>query len=196
MVNEVLGGSTIVDALGGSSWGFYKNLHCETKVLAKSHVLIRTRVLSKKPGSSIKKLDQGITKLSFGQSRVGKVQSLTSKKTFSIQAGYSDDGRSNSGSAFVGGFVLGGLLVGTLGCIYAPQISKALAAADKKELLKKLPDFIYDEEKALEKTRQKLAKKIAELNSAIDDVSSQLKSDDDEPVTNNGVVPDESEALA
>ncbi|KVI07670.1 hypothetical protein Ccrd_013975 [Cynara cardunculus var. scolymus] len=118
-------------------------------------------------GSSVKKLDQGFTKLSFGQSRVGNLQLLTSKRTFSIQAGYSDDGRSNSGSAFVGGFVLGGLLVGTLGCIYAPQ-----------------------------KTRQKLAKKIAELNSAIDDVSSQLKSDDDEPVTNNGVVPDESEALA
>ncbi|GJR23366.1 peroxidase N1-like protein [Tanacetum coccineum] len=73
-------------------------------------------------------------------------------------------------------------------------ISKALAGTDKKELLKKLPNFIYDEEKALEKTRQKLAQKIAELNSAIDDVSSQLKSYDDEPA--NGVVPDETEALA
>ena len=47
----------------------------------------------------------------------------------------------------------------------------------------------------LQKTRQKLAQKIAELNSAIDDVSSQLKSDDDEPIA-NGVVPDETEALA
>ncbi|GJY17984.1 inner membrane localized protein [Tanacetum coccineum] len=94
-------------------------------------------------------------------------------------------GGSSSGSAFIGGFVLGGVLVGTLGAIFAPQISKALAGTDKKELLKKLPNFIYDEEKALE---------IAELNSAIDDVSSQLKSDDDEPA--NGVVPDETEALA
>ncbi|KAI3745602.1 hypothetical protein L6452_08003 [Arctium lappa] len=161
-----------------------------------SAILPNNRSHQLSSGSSIKKLDQGFTKLSFGQSRVGNVQSLTSKRTSSIQAGYSDDGRSNSGNAFVGGFVLGGLLVGTLGCIYAPQISKALAGADKKELLRKLPDFIYDEEKALEKTRKKLAKKIAELNSAIDDVSSQLKSDDDEPITNNGVVPDESEALA
>ncbi|KAI3797161.1 hypothetical protein L1987_32414 [Smallanthus sonchifolius] len=143
-------------------------------------------------GSSIKTHDQGFTKLSFGQSHVGNVQLVTSKQTFSIKAEYSDDGRSNNGSAFIGGFVLGGLLVGTLGCIYAPQISKALAGTDKKELLKKLPNFIYDEEKALEKTRQKLAQKIAELNSAIDDVSSQLKSDD----VANGVVPDETEALA
>ncbi|GKB32924.1 inner membrane localized protein [Tanacetum coccineum] len=91
---------------------------------------------------------------------------------------------------------IGGVLVGTLGtlgAIFAPQISKALAGTDKKELLKKLPNFIYDEEKALEKTRQKLAQKIAELNSAIDDVSSQLKSDDDEPA--NGVVPDETDGI-
>ncbi|KAD5960211.1 hypothetical protein E3N88_11683 [Mikania micrantha] len=80
------------------------------------------------------------------------------------------------------------------GCLLARLISNALAGTDKKELLKKLPNFIYDEEKALEKTRQKLAQKIAELNSAIDDVSSQLKSDDEE-VANDGV-PDETEALA
>ncbi|GKD26679.1 inner membrane localized protein, partial [Tanacetum coccineum] len=94
-----------------------------------------------------------------------RVGNVTSKRTLSIQARYSNDGGSSSGSAFIGGFVLGGVLVGTLGAIFAPQ-----------------------------KTRQKLAQKIAELNSAIDDVSSQLKSDDDEPA--NGVVPDETEALA
>ncbi|XP_076899742.1 uncharacterized protein LOC143566134 [Bidens hawaiensis] len=151
-------------------------------------------------GSSVKKHDQGLTKLLFGQNRKGNVHLSTSQKPYSVKAVYSDDGRSSNGSAFIGGFVLGGLVVGTLGCIYAPQISKALAAADtdKKELLKKLPNFIYDEEKALEKTRQKLAQKIAELNSAIDDVSAQLKSDDEEDAVanGNGVVPDETEALA
>lgn len=30
------------------------------------------------------------------------------------------------------------------------QISKALAGTDKKELMRKLPKFIYDEDKALE----------------------------------------------
>lgn len=34
----------------------------------------------------------------------------------------SDGGRPSSASIFVGGFVLGGLIVGTLGCVYAPQV--------------------------------------------------------------------------
>nr|XP_043632726.1 uncharacterized protein LOC122603934 [Erigeron canadensis] len=153
-----------------------------------SLLLSNTHHFSSSSGSSLQKCDNGIIKVPIRQL-------VPSKRTLSIQARYSDEERSSSGSAFIGGFVLGGLFVGTLGCILAPQISKALAGTDKKELLKKLPNFIYDEEKALEKTRQKLAQKIAELNSAIDDVSSQLKSDDDEPVA-NGVVPDETEALA
>ncbi|KAK1325753.1 hypothetical protein QJS10_CPA01g00237 [Acorus calamus] len=64
-----------------------------------------------------------------------------------------DGGRSssaNSASIFVGGFILGGIIVGTLGCVYAPQ-----------------------------KTRKILTEKIAQLNSAIDDVSSQLRADDE-----------------
>ncbi|ERN17131.1 hypothetical protein AMTR_s00044p00119220 [Amborella trichopoda] len=90
-----------------------------------------------------------------------------------------DAGRPSSASIFVGGFVLGGIIVGTLGCVYAPQISKALAGADRKDLMRKLPKFIYDEEKALEKTRKVLTEKIAQLNSAIDNVSSQLRADDE-----------------
>ncbi|CAL5409244.1 unnamed protein product [Camellia sinensis] len=103
-----------------------------------------------------------------------------------------DGGRPSSASIFVGGFVLGGIVVGALGCIYAPQISKALAGADRKDLMKKLSKFICDEEKGLERTRKILTEKIAQLNSAIDDVSSQLRADD----TPNGtaVSPDELEA--
>ncbi|KAI3783269.1 hypothetical protein L1987_42346 [Smallanthus sonchifolius] len=134
------------------------------------------------------------TKLLFGQSLVGNVQSHKSKREFSIQAGYSE--RSIGGSAFVGGFVLGGLIVGTLGCVYAPKISKALAGTDKKELLRKLPAFIYDEEKALERTRKKLTEKIAQLNDAIDDVSSQLKSDDENSNENGAIVPEKSQSVA
>ncbi|KAL0009346.1 hypothetical protein SO802_010848 [Lithocarpus litseifolius] len=52
-----------------------------------------------------------------------------------------------------------------------PRISKALAGADRKDLMRKLPKFIYDEEKALERSRKILTEKIAQLNSAIDDVS-------------------------
>ncbi|XP_065857424.1 uncharacterized protein [Euphorbia lathyris] len=99
------------------------------------------------------------------------------KSTFTVRAS-GDQRRSGSTGIFIGGFILGGIAVGTLGCIYAPQISKALTGADRKDLMRKLPKFIYDEEKALEKTRKVLAKKIAQLNLAIDEVSSQLHTDD------------------
>lgn len=87
---------------------------------------------------------------------------------------------------------MGGLIVGTLGCVYAPQISKALAGTDRKDLMKKLPKFIYDEEKSLEKTRKVLAEKIAQLNSAIDGVSTQLQSE--EAPNGVDVLSDEAEA--
>ncbi|KAL0927507.1 hypothetical protein M5K25_001682 [Dendrobium thyrsiflorum] len=60
-----------------------------------------------------------------------------------------DEGTSSAG-VFIGGFVLGGIIVGTLGCVFAPQISKVLAGTDRKDLMRRLPKFIYDEEKALE----------------------------------------------
>ncbi|XP_031117103.1 uncharacterized protein LOC116020740 [Ipomoea triloba] len=106
-----------------------------------------------------------------------------------------DGGRSNGAASFVGGFVLGGIIAGALGCIYAPQISKVLAGAeipDKKDLMRKLPKFIYDEEKALERTRKILSAKIEQLNTAIDSMSSQLNTKD----APNGIAvnPDELEA--
>ncbi|OAY85338.1 hypothetical protein ACMD2_14510 [Ananas comosus] len=109
-------------------------------------------------------------------------------------ASFREGGRPSSASIFVGGFILGGIIVGALGCVYAPQISKALAGADRKDLMRKLPKFLYDEEKALEKTRKVLTEKIAQLNAAIDDVSSQLRADD----APNGaaVTSDEIEAAA
>ncbi|KAL4557589.1 hypothetical protein LXL04_035773 [Taraxacum kok-saghyz] len=146
--------------------------------------------------SGLKSIDQSSTKSLFGQTNASNVQLIPSKRSLSIQARYSDDRRSNSGNLFVGGFVLGGLIVGTLGCVYAPQISKTLAGTDKKELLKKLPTFIYDEEKALEKTRKKLTEKIAQLNDAIDDVSLQLKSDDEDSSGNGAVVPEKAQSVA
>ncbi|XP_043711055.1 uncharacterized protein LOC122659955 [Telopea speciosissima] len=149
-------------------------------------------------GSSLKPVDQFV--LNGSPSRITllpihqrKEKLSAHKRLFTVQAAYSDGGKSSSASIFIGGFVLGGIVVGTLGCIYAPQISKALAGADRKDLMRKLPKFIYDEEKALEKTRKILTEKIAQLNSAIDDVSSQLRAED----TPNGVAvaSDEIEAV-
>ncbi|CAL5371427.1 unnamed protein product [Camellia sinensis] len=144
-------------------------------------------------GSSLMQVDQCLSSKNLLMSTTyqGKVKALKYKRPFTVQAS-ADGGRPSSASIFVGGFVLGGIVVGALGCIYAPQISKALAGADRKDLMRKLPKFIYDEEKALERTRKILTEKIAQLNSAIDDVSSQLRADD----TPNGtaVSPDELEA--
>ncbi|XP_057974479.1 uncharacterized protein LOC131162230 [Malania oleifera] len=152
--------------------------------LPNSLVLTRSSPIQLSPGSPFKPVDQflgsgGSTNLSFNaNNRLGKVQLLNSKRPLTVQAGYGEGGRPSSAGIFVGGFVLGGIIVGTLGAVYAPQISKALAGADRKDLMRKLPKFIYDEEKALEKTRKVLTEKIAQLNSAIDDVSAQLRSED------------------
>ncbi|XAR73668.1 hypothetical protein NMG60_11007714 [Bertholletia excelsa] len=123
-------------------------------------------------------------------SNQGKAKPLNCQRLFIVKAS-GDDGRPSSASIFVGGFVLGGIVVGTLGCIFAPQISKALGA-DRKDLMRKLPKFIYDEEKALERTRKILTQKIDQLNAAIDEVSAQLHAND---APNGAAVnPDEVEA--
>lgn len=155
-----------------------------------SSSLARSIVLAKDPqipcfsGSSLKPLEQSAVKVSHFNLSVRPIhwkrENLsTHKRSLKVRAqNGGHDGRASS-TFFVGGFVLGGLIMGALGCVYAPQISKVLAGTDGKDLMRKLPKFIYDEEKALEKTRKVLAEKIAQLNSAIDDVSSQLKADDD-----------------
>ncbi|CAL5419272.1 unnamed protein product [Camellia sinensis] len=63
----------------------------------------------------------------------GNVPATNSSDFTSSMHGIVDGGRPSSASIFVGGFVLGGIVVGALGCIYAPQISKALAGADRKD---------------------------------------------------------------
>ncbi|XP_049398587.1 uncharacterized protein LOC125862532 [Solanum stenotomum] len=132
-------------------------------------------------GSSLKSADKsvsGTTKLAFSPRHGGK--SSSSRRSLTVQAEYSDGGRPSNSSIFVGGFLLGGVIVGALGCIFAPEISKALAETDRKDLMRKLPKFIYDEEKALEKQRKILTEKIVQLNDAIDDISNQLRSGDAE----------------
>ncbi|KAB5556680.1 hypothetical protein DKX38_007589 [Salix brachista] len=127
-------------------------------------------------GSSLKPKDQCLLCISPGNiSSKGKL--TTRRRSLTIQAS-GDHGGSSGAGIFIGGFILGGILAGTFGCVFAPQISKTLAGADRKDLMRKLPKFIYDEDKALEKTRQVLSDKIAQLNSAIDEVSAQLHPED------------------
>ncbi|XP_045813663.1 uncharacterized protein LOC123907426 isoform X1 [Trifolium pratense] len=131
-------------------------------------------------GSSLKPVDKCFLKISSTeQFPCSSVRAKASRNLSVIVRASRDDGSTSNGSAFVGGFVLGSLIVGALGCIYAPKISEALAGADSKELMRKLPKFIFDEEKALERTRKILTDKIAQLNATIDGISAQLHPDED-----------------
>lgn len=86
--------------------------------------------------------------------------------------------RGGGGGGFATGFVLGGLVFGALGFLFAPQISKRLLSDDDPP---KLPQFLDDgEDESLEATRNNLNEKIAQLNAAIDDVSAQLVENTDD----------------
>lgn len=88
--------------------------------------------------------------------------------------------RGGGGGDFVAGFLLGGAVFGALGYILAPQISKTLEDGDnvKEEAATKRPARFLEDDEGLEKTRQTLNEKIAQLNAAIDDVSAQLRTED------------------
>lgn len=78
---------------------------------------------------------------------------------------------SRNSDGFLTGFVVGGVVFGALGFLFAPQISKALLGDDQKL---KLPRFLEDE-KDPEATKEDLIEKIAQLNASIDEVAAQLK---------------------
>ncbi|KAL3655152.1 hypothetical protein CASFOL_000938 [Castilleja foliolosa] len=152
--------------------------------LSNSFVISKRPSLNFSSGSYVKSTDKCL----------GTRKAFSQRRALAVKASLSDGAKPSNANMFVGGFVLGGLIVGALGCVYAPQISKAITGTDKKDLMKKLPKFIYDEEKALEKQRKKLAEKIEQLNSAIDNVSNQLRSED-EPVAEAAVSADDIEAV-
>lgn len=78
------------------------------------------------------------------------------------------------------GFVVGGAVFGTLGFLFAPQISAALLGEDQKL---RLPRFLQDEEDPVA-TKENLREKIAQLNVAIDEISGQLSEQDVKETTN------------
>ncbi|XP_058785564.1 uncharacterized protein LOC131660351 [Vicia villosa] len=164
--------------------------------MASSAAAVSTSFLLTNSGvGSMNKMDHSMLKikpssLSLPQRRM---HLSSTRRPLIVQATYSDGGRpNNTAGVFVGGFILGGLIVGTLGCVYAPQISNAITGTDRKELMRKLPKFIYDEEKALEKTRKVLSNKIEQLNTAIDEISFQLRTGN----TPNGVAKKSDEVEA
>ena len=90
------------------------------------------------------------------------------------------DGR--GGKGFIGGLLVGGAVFGALGFLFAPQLSKTLLGG-KRALSKALDEESEDE---LESTRRNLNEKIAALNSAIDNFSSEAESGIEKTVTKLG----------
>ena len=83
-----------------------------------------------------------------------------------------DSGGDSSGgmSKFLGGFLLGGAVFGVAGVLFAPQLSKAFLKGKDAAGRFLYDDYESDEDAdaALERTRNDLNEKIAQLNSAID----------------------------
>ncbi|TVU15967.1 hypothetical protein EJB05_39512, partial [Eragrostis curvula] len=93
---------------------------------------------------------------------------------------------SKGGGGFLTGFLIGGAIFGTLGYVFAPQISRTLDSlldengqdgdSDENGLQRAARPRngqYYDE--GLEKTRQTLGDKISQLNLAIDKAATRLK---------------------
>lgn len=85
-------------------------------------------------------------------------------------------------SGFTAGFILGGVVFGALGFLFAPQISRALLGEDDRL---RLPRVLADADAASsaprdpEAAKQDLIDKIAQLNASIDEVASQLRQKED-----------------
>jgi hypothetical protein len=79
----------------------------------------------------------------------------------------------------VAGFILGGAIFGTLAYVFAPQIRRSLLNENEYGFRKARRPIYYDE--GLEGTRQTLNEKIGQLNSAIDNISSRLRGNNNVP---------------
>ncbi|CAN6236080.1 unnamed protein product [Urochloa humidicola] len=102
----------------------------------------------------------------------------------SDNANYCTNEDSKGGGGFLTGFLIGGAIFGTLGYVFAPQISRTLdslldengqeSESDETGLQPRPRHGQYYDE-GLEKTRQTLGDKISQLNLAIDKAASRLK---------------------
>ena len=83
-------------------------------------------------------------------------------------------GRGGGLGGFLGGFLIGGAIAGVAGVLFAPQISKQFLRGKDAAGRFLYEDWTEDEdEDSLERTRQDLNDKIAQLNAAIDTFSAE-----------------------
>eukprot|EP00250_Pteridium_aquilinum_P023862 c2781_g1_i1 orf=331-837(-) len=110
---------------------------------------------------------------------------------FCISAEYGDRRGSGAGE-FVAGFVLGGVVFGALGYLFAPQVTTRFFGS--KEGDSESTPTITDDDEGIAKTRRNLNEKIAKLNAAIDNVSAQLRADNGFTFSDDNVTELESAA--
>lgn len=81
--------------------------------------------------------------------------------------------RNNFGGGFILGSIVGGVIGGVLGTLLASRSEKRTTKPEKSLLQSDTPNRL-DTENSIEIARRSLEDKIAQLNTAIDDVRQQL----------------------
>lgn len=89
--------------------------------------------------------------------------------------------KDNFGNGFVLGSIVGGVVGGLLGTLLATKTEKAVNVK-KRAIQKGEPPLDFTSEESIENARHSLEDKIAQLNSAIDEVRQQLDSVNADPV--------------
>ncbi|KAL0843187.1 hypothetical protein Bca101_016432 [Brassica carinata] len=105
---------------------------------------------------------------------VQKKSNRSHKLSVSARREGSRRGSGGGGGDFIAGFLIGGAVFGAVAYIFAPQIRRTIMSEEDEYGFKKPQQPTYYDE-GLEKTRETLNKKIEQLNSAIDNVSSRLR---------------------
>ncbi|MBA0608625.1 hypothetical protein Godav_020819 [Gossypium davidsonii] len=99
---------------------------------------------------------------------------------FAVPSNIHGDGSRGGASDFAAGFLLRGAIFGTIAYVFAPQIRRSLLNEDEYGF-RKAKRLIYYDEGLEQQTRQTLNKKISQLNSAINNVSSRLRGGNNSP---------------
>ncbi|WJX60074.1 hypothetical protein P8452_45319 [Trifolium repens] len=137
-------------------------------------------------GSNLKSPEQFLTKRYSSLLGVGpklavqRKSNLVTRRNLAspVHAEYRES-RGGGGGDLVAGFILGGAIFGTLAYVFAPQIRRSLLNENEYGFRKARRPIYYDE--GLEGTRQTLNEKIGQLNSAIDNISSRLRGNNNVP---------------
>ena len=98
----------------------------------------------------------------------------TGRRGLTIVAKASDGGGNGGGvGKFLTGFLIGGAVCGVAGVLFAPQLSKTFLKGKDSVGKFLYEDYDEDDDDSLERTRRNLNDKIAQLNSAIDNFSTE-----------------------